>query len=62
MSKDEKHLVFTVVLRIRDVYPGSMIPELIFPIPDPGSRVDKIPIRIKVLLTQKTDTTFSIII
>jgi hypothetical protein len=51
------------VLRIRDVYPGSRLPVPTFSIPDPGSRVDKIPDpdqhqRVSVFLTQKTDTQF----
>jgi hypothetical protein len=50
-----------VVLRIRDVYPGSRIPVPTFSIPDPGSRVNKIPDpdqhqRVSVFLTKKTDT------
>jgi|LakMenEpi03Aug12_release.lakeMendotaPanAssembly.Ray.scaffolds.fasta_scaffold850990_1 hypothetical protein len=35
--------ILKAVLRIRDVYPGSRIPNPIFSIPDPGSWVKKIP-------------------
>jgi hypothetical protein len=49
------------VLRIRDVYLGSRIPVPTFSIPDPGSRVDKIPDpdqyqRVSVFLTKKMYT------
>jgi hypothetical protein len=43
LREKARNLSFSKVLRIRDVYPGSSIPDPIFSIPDPGSRFDKDP-------------------
>jgi hypothetical protein len=48
---------FFTVLRILGCL--SRIPDLIFSIPNPGSRVNKIPDPHQAFLTQKTDTKFS---